>query len=133
MPKKRRKKYRVHTKEEIWCSVCKDSSIISTSDVEELICGDCFGRLIYWEELRLETERVNYAKGWNLRKNYKAPDGKVFSFGEEITGDEDARNTKNISNKTKSVSTRRTKNDKQVLSKKNKTGGKKKRKARKVL
>ena len=128
MRKKRGKKYKVHTKEEIWCSMCKVASVMSNSDVEELICGDCYGRMIYWEELELEKERVHYAKGWNLRKKYKAPDGKVFSFGEEITGEEDARNTKQPSKKTKSVSRRRTKTSKSVLSKKDKTSGKKKRK-----
>jgi len=128
MRKKRGKKYKVHTKEEIWCSMCKIASVMSNSDVEELICGDCFGRMIYWEECQLEKERVHYAKGWNLKKKYKAPDGKVFSFGEEITGEEDAGNTKQPSKKTKSVSGRRTKNSKSVLSKKNKTSGKKKRK-----
>ena len=128
MRKKRGRKYKVHTKEEIWCSMCKVASVMSNSDVEELICGDCFGRMIYWEECQLKKERVHYAKGWNLKKKYKAPDGKVFSFGEEITGEEDAGDTKQPSKKTKSVSGRRTKNSKSVLSKKDKTSGKKKRK-----
>ena len=128
MRKKRGKKYRVHTKEEIWCVMCKTTSVMSNSDVEELICGDCFGRMIYWEELTLEKERVDYAKGWNLRKKYKAPDGKVFSFGEEITGDEDVKNTKKSSTKVKSVPKKTSRANRKVLSRKNKIVGSKKRK-----
>jgi len=101
---------------------------MSNSDVEELICGDCFGRMIYWEELTLEKERVDYAKGWNLRKKYKAPDGKVFSFGEEITGDEDVKNTKKSSTKIKSISKKTSRANRKVLSRKNKIVGSKKRK-----
>jgi hypothetical protein len=125
---KGKKRYRVHTKEEIWCCVCKVNSVMSSSDVDELVCGDCFGRMFYREELILQNERVNYAKGWNLKKKYKAPDGKVFSFGEEITGESDARNTTEISTKTRSVSRKTSRTNRKVLSKKNKSSDSKKTK-----
>lgn len=128
MRRKRGRKHRIHTKEEIWCCICKTASVMSNSDVEELICGDCYGRMIYWEELELEKERVNYVQGWNLKKKYKAPDGKIYSFGQEIVGEEDVRNTKQPSKKTKPVSKRGTKTSKLLLSKKDKTSSKKKRK-----
>jgi len=129
MWKRRGKKHRIHTKEEVWCSICKTTSIISNSDVEELVCGDCFIRQIYYEEIKeqqQQKQKVTYVTGWNLKKKYKAPDGKVYSFGKEITGEINARNTKQPSKKIKSVSKRGTKTSKPVLSKKDKTGRKKK-------
>lgn len=125
--RKRKRKYKVHTKERIWCSVCQDVSIVSNSDVLEIVCGDCFAYQLIREEIKDRIPpKVKYATGWNLKKKYKAPDGKVYKFGKEITGEEDARNTKQPSKKTKSISKRSTRASKQVLPRKNKRSGKKK-------
>lgn len=127
---KRRKtrKYRVNSKEVIWCCVCQTNSVVSNSDVLELVCGSCFARQVYYGDLQEEKQTVKYKTGWNLKKKYKAPDGKVYSFGKEITGDTNARDTKKLSPKTKSVPKRVSRNSKQVLPNKNKRGRKKKTK-----
>lgn len=124
--RKRKRKYKVHTKERIWCSVCKVASVVSNSDVLEIVCGDCFAWEFYKNEMKNQTPKLNFGRGWHLKKKFKAPDGKVYSFGKEITGEKNARNTKQPSKKTKSVSKRSTRASKQVLSRKNKRSGKKK-------
>ena len=86
--RRKNKKVVVTKKEEVWCSICKKNSIISNDNVIEMICGDCFAKIILREELKENPPKqkptVKYVRGWALRKKYKAPDGKVFSFGKEV-------------------------------------------------
>tara|TARA_R100000005_G_scaffold96592_2_gene84901 strand:- start:2013 stop:2396 length:384 start_codon:yes stop_codon:yes gene_type:complete len=126
--RKRKRKHKVHTKERIWCSVCQTTSVISNSDVLDIVCGDCFARQFYKDEMKNQTPKLNFGRGWHLKKKFKAPDGKVYSFGKEITGEKDVRDTKQSSKKTKSISKRSARASKQVLSGKNKRGRKKKQK-----
>lgn len=103
----KKKKYRVHTKEQVWCSVCKTNSVMSTSDVLEIICGDCVAWELYREELQersVEKEdklaKSKYPRGWHRRKLYVAPDGVEYTFGKKITGEKRAINSKKSSKKT---------------------------------
>lgn len=83
-----RKHFERIEKEEIWCSMCKVNSIISNSNVEEIICGTCMAKMILWEEMEKkveEKEKEKYPRGWHRRKHFEAPDGRVFSFGKEVT------------------------------------------------
>ena len=94
--KKRRKNAKViyREKERIWCSRCKKRSIISWDDVEEILCGDCFAWDIYRDEMKNQTPKLNFGRGWHLRKRFEAPDGTIYSFGKKITGEKNVRNSK---------------------------------------
>ena len=87
--KKRRKNARIihRKKERIWCSRCGQRSIISWDDVKEILCGDCFAKDIFESETQIQIAKFNFERGWNLKKKFKAPDGKIYSFGKEITGE----------------------------------------------
>ena len=87
--KKRRKNARIiyREKERIWCSRCGQRSIISWDDVKEILCGDCFAKDIFESETQIQIAKFNFERGWNLKKKFKAPDGKIYSFGKEITGE----------------------------------------------
>ena len=94
--KKRRKNARIinRKKERIWCSRCGQRSIISWDDVKEILCGDCFAREIFKSETQIQTTKLNFERGWNLKKKFKAPDGTIYSFGKKITGEKNVRNSK---------------------------------------
>ena len=94
--RKRRKNAKLinRTKERIWCSRCGQGSIISWDDVKEILCGDCFAWEFYRDEIKNQTPKLKFGRGWHLRKKFKAPDGKVYSFGKEITGEKNVRNSK---------------------------------------
>ena len=94
--KKRRKNARIinRKKERIWCSRCGQRSIISWDDVKEILCGTCFAWDIYKEEMKTQTPKLKFGRGWHLRKRFEAPDGKIYSFGKEITGEKNVRNSK---------------------------------------
>ena len=94
--RKRRKNAKIinRKKERIWCSRCGQGSIISWDDVKEILCGDCFAWEFYKNETKTETPKLNFGRGWHLRKRFEAPDGKVYSFGKEITGEKNVRNSK---------------------------------------
>ena len=83
--KKRRKnaKFIYREKERIWCSRCKKRSIISWDDVKEILCGDCFAWEIYRDEMKNQTPKLNFGRGWHLRKRFEAPDGTIYSFGKK--------------------------------------------------
>jgi hypothetical protein len=93
---KRRKNAKLiyREKERIWCSRCKKRSIISWDDVKEILCGDCFAREIFKSETQIQTTKLNFERGWNLKKKFKAPDGTIYSFGKKITGEKNVRNSK---------------------------------------
>ena len=94
--KKRRKNARIihRKKERIWCSRCGQRSIISWDDVTEILCGDCFAWEIYRDEMKNQTPKFNFGRGWHLRKRFEAPDGTIYSFGKKITGEKNVRNSK---------------------------------------
>ena len=87
--KGRPKKHFEHIeKEEIWCSRCKKVSVISNSNVKELVCGLCFAREMIGEEVAVVKEKqskLKYPRGWHRKKLFVSDDGKTFSFGKEIT------------------------------------------------
>ena len=80
---KRRKnaKFIYREKERIWCSKCGQRSIISWDDVKEILCGDCFAWDIYRDEMKNQTPKLKFGRGWHLRKRFAAPDRKIYSFG----------------------------------------------------
>ena len=43
---------------------------------------------------QFQTEYPEIVYKFYLRKRFEAPDGKVYSFGKEITGEENVRNSK---------------------------------------
>ena len=94
--RKRRKNAKIinRKKERIWCSRCGQGSIISWDDVKEILCGDCYAWEFYRDETKNQTPKLNFGRGWHLRKRFEAPDGKVYSFGKEITGEKNVRNSK---------------------------------------
>ena len=93
--KKRRKnaKFIYREKERIWCSRCGQRSIISWDDVTEILCGDCFAWEIYRDEMKNQTPKLNFGRGWHLRKRFEASDGTIYSFGKK-TGEKNVRNSK---------------------------------------
>ena len=62
-------------------------------DVKEILCGDCFAWEFYRDEIKNQTPKLNFGRGWHLRKRFEAPDGKIYSFGKE-TGEKHVRNSK---------------------------------------
>lgn len=103
MMKRRRRKLEIHTPEKIWCKVCSTNWILSNSNVTELICGDCYARIIYRLEIAETKDTIQHPKGWNLKKKYVAPDGKVYKYGKEIVEKPNATNTKKTNTKTRKV------------------------------
>lgn len=100
--KRRKKSKLIFEKEEIWCSVCHENSIISYSHVIDMVCGDCFVREMMKDELVLtkSAPRVKFKRGWNLHKKYVAPNGDVYSYGKlQKVGKKRDRNTTAISKK----------------------------------
>ena len=93
--KQRRKnaKFIYREKERIWCSKCGQRSIISWDDVTEILCGDCFAWESYRDEMKNQTPKLNFGRGWHLRKRFEAPDGTIYSFGKK-TGEKNVRNSK---------------------------------------
>ena len=74
-------------REEIWCSRCQTESVISNSNVEDLICGTCLAWEMFHDELDEQGEICDtseYPRGWHRRKMFAAADGKVYSFGKEV-------------------------------------------------
>ena len=87
LKKRRKKKPQIIHREVIWCEICKTNSVHSNDNVVSLVCGDCFAKLIYREELaesKSTIKQVKHPRGWALKKKYKASDGKVYSFGVEV-------------------------------------------------
>ncbi|MEK9767322.1 MAG: hypothetical protein VW683_00260 [Betaproteobacteria bacterium] len=86
--KRKRKKLETIVKERIWCSVCKDVSIVSNSNVLNLICGDCVAReMLYEDFLKRKEEQLfkSFPRGWNLKKEFISDDGRIFNYGRENT------------------------------------------------
>ena len=43
---------------------------------------------IYWGELEDKADedvKKDYPRGWHRRKHFEAPDGRVYSFGKEVS------------------------------------------------
>lgn len=99
--RKQKKDPIIFEREEIWCSICKDNSVISWSHVKEIICSDCLARQMLREDgLPNKTQRVTFKRGWNLRKKFVAPNGDVYSYGELVKkGKKNDRNSAKASKK----------------------------------
>ena len=68
---------------------CKCGNIENVGmGVKSVICWQCTAKMVAPPTNPVKAKGgEGYPRGWHLKKHFEAPDGKIFEYGEEITGD----------------------------------------------
>lgn len=103
------------------CSICGDEEMRVGGDVKSIICPRCVQRMVDppdLPEFRPAKESDNWPKGWWLKLRYEAPNGKLYSKGEEVS-EEFLAEQESLKQKEKASKTKKT--TKKVVKKVKKT------------
>lgn len=76
------------TKKEIECESCGTITEVP-SDVKSIICSNCVILMVPPPENSKTTKpKEKRPRGWQFRKQYISPSGIMYSFGKEVTQNE---------------------------------------------
>lgn len=78
------------TKIELECDSC-GTLTPTTSDISKIICSNCVALMVPPPETsKTNSPAEKRPRGWQFRKQYVSPSGIEYSFGKEVSKNEDS-------------------------------------------
>jgi len=82
------------------CSKCFDLVMNVDAGASLVICGRCVQRMVAPPEALTKPVKEKRPRGWQFRKEYTSPSGKIYHYGKEVKNN-DQKTTKEVAKSSK--------------------------------